>query len=699
MELDSSETSCPILTPVTSNEPHTPLPEPEAPGADPPDERCETSDEKCGPPIVVISPASSSVTLDFETPLRSESRNDLLRPDGFPSQPLELRIKEPASVEEEVEPDEGPDEGPESTGHPLDTSINESGMDYNVPSPDSDDERSWNRIAEEYTDRLIGDAMNKRFEMALKKAMASREASNWAFPDEKPEEIIMPYGPDFRPGTPKHFEDLPLVEPICYRQNEEGEICGLYAKIGCPDCHLIAYCTLECQMAHVDAHKCRGTKVGLYSKIADRSGLSPQDASLWQFPWGPWPAIDILQLQKNEGAEFEGFLNILLSGGPTLPTIVNTIANIPETANPILHISINELNLRQVAQTLTVLLLLTDRSCEDRYNAEAAVYIWYSSAIPTPMMKHIQDVALGPILDAVRNAMRYYLHFDVKSIPIRFPRGNCSIVVNFTLKEWQAIFFHVTRVQKTNIQKIKRMRFEDRRYCEDIHTRIQRAPHMRILGMLKWETDGMLQPYGLPLYKELSVNPFWATLGGFPVPGSTTEPVTEWPISAILGQDSGPATNDVYGKMFYFVRSLCLKFQYRLRSLQVEFSVMEKEVLALPGIFNNQGHRRFDRIDMGASFDADPLGFAAPLNYLLQHVDMNPHATMLGVSRLGTATSYSESTKEDITIENLNRFVPMGTKLDELAPPVREEDEFTTNGVRRIWGLFMWRNWDKFSDQ
>ncbi|RSL54483.1 hypothetical protein CEP53_007425 [Fusarium sp. AF-6] len=240
MELDSSETSCPILTPVSSNELHTPLPEPEPPGTDPPDERCETPDEKRGPPIVVISPASSSVTLDFETPLRSPSRNDLLRPDGFPSQPLGLRVKEPASVEEEVQPDEGPNGGPELTSHPLDTSINESGMDYNVPSPDSDDERSWNRIAEEYTDRIIGDAMNKRFEIALKKAMASREASNWAFPDEKPEEIIMPYGPDFRPGTPKHFEDLPLVEPICYRQNEEGEICGLYAKIGCPDCHLIA---------------------------------------------------------------------------------------------------------------------------------------------------------------------------------------------------------------------------------------------------------------------------------------------------------------------------------------------------------------------------------------------------------------------------------------------------------------------------
>lgn len=72
---------------------------------------------------------------------------------------------------------------------------------------------------------------------------------------------------------------------------------------------------MECQLAHADAHRCRGAQGGLYSKIADRSGLSPEDPTQFRYPWGPWPAIDILQLQKNEGVEFDGFLNILLTGG------------------------------------------------------------------------------------------------------------------------------------------------------------------------------------------------------------------------------------------------------------------------------------------------------------------------------------------------------------------------------------------------
>lgn len=35
---------------------------------------------------------------------------------------------------------------------------------------------------------------------------------------------------------------------------------------------------------------------------------------------------------------------------------------------------------------------------------------------------------------------------------------------------------------------------------------------MRVLGMLKWETDGMLQPYGLPLRRDLEINPYVSLL-------------------------------------------------------------------------------------------------------------------------------------------------------------------------------------------
>lgn len=106
-----------------------------------------------------------------------------------------------------------------------------------------------------------------------------------------------------------------------------------------------------------------------------------------------------------------------------------------------------------------------------------------------------------------------------------------------------------------------------------------------------------------------------------------------------------------------------------------------------------------DEVQTGANFDVVPMAVAGPLSYLLQHVDMNPHATMLGISRLTTLAASSEPTKEDLAMEGRHFDTPMGTKLDELAPPVSRENERSIDGTRRRWGIFMWRNWDKFSDQ
>lgn len=228
MELDSPETTGDILTPVTSDEPHTPLP-----GTDPADEQCE-------PPSIVISPASSSVTLAAETPPHSpvRVRDDLLRPEGFHRQPLELRMKQLASVEEEVEPEEEP----EPTHNRLDTSNKVSEMDDDEPYSDTESQRLFDKVAEEYVDHVARGGLEEHFEDALKDAQDTHDTSNWELPDEKPKEITMPCGLDFRPGTPKHFKEIRLVAKTCHRQCEDGNICGRKAEIGCPGCLLIAVC-------------------------------------------------------------------------------------------------------------------------------------------------------------------------------------------------------------------------------------------------------------------------------------------------------------------------------------------------------------------------------------------------------------------------------------------------------------------------
>ncbi|KAL2682652.1 hypothetical protein Neosp_007105 [[Neocosmospora] mangrovei] len=198
MDSDTIETAGHILMSMASDEPHTPLP-----GTDPPEEKREV-------PTVVISPASP-VTMNADTPPETSTRNDLLGPEGFHTQPLELRVKKPASVEEEVGPDRLPDGLPggesEPIYYPLDYYRNKTTMDDNTPGSDTNrvENDRYDISAQEYVSYAMGEP--------LEDAQASSEVSYWELPVEKPAELMMPCGQAFRPGTPKHFEDLPLVEP------------------------------------------------------------------------------------------------------------------------------------------------------------------------------------------------------------------------------------------------------------------------------------------------------------------------------------------------------------------------------------------------------------------------------------------------------------------------------------------------------
>jgi hypothetical protein len=53
--------------------------------------------------------------------------------------------------------------------------------------------------------------------------------------------------------------------------------------------------------------------------------------------------------------------------------------------------------------------------------------------------------------------------------------------------------------------------------------------------------------------------------------GFAADPLSEWPIE-LLDADL-PTPNDVYGKMFYFVRDIMCRFQTRIRDPEMTFEV------------------------------------------------------------------------------------------------------------------------------
>ncbi|GAB0136978.1 hypothetical protein EsDP_00005261 [Epichloe bromicola] len=84
-----------------------------------------------------------------------------------------------------------------------------------------------------------------------------------------------------------------------------------------------------------------------------------------------------------------------------------------------------------------------------------------------------------------------------------------------------------------------------------------RMTRSRALGLLRWRADGLLLPYGHPR-KDFNVpNPMFFRDGVAYPQGATAEPLSEWPMELLdYTAKDFPANNDVYGKMFYYLRDL-----------------------------------------------------------------------------------------------------------------------------------------------
>jgi hypothetical protein len=74
------------------------------------------------------------------------------------------------------------------------------------------------------------------------------------------------------------------------------------------------------------------------------------------------------------------------------------------------------------------------------------------------------------------------------------------------------------------------------------------------------------------------------------------DPIAGWPLKSFMELDIGPAKNDVYGKLYYYLKHLLADFHGRMRSLPTTFELLHMDARFLP---ESLAGRHFDRIDVG----------------------------------------------------------------------------------------------------
>lgn len=73
------------------------------------------------------------------------------------------------------------------------------------------------------------------------------------------------------------------------------------------------------------------------------------------------------------------------------------------------------------------------------------------------------------------------------------------------------------------------------------------------------------------------------------------DPLNGWSLEEVENTSSGPAAADIYGKLFYHVRTVLRAFLIRLSGLQVSFQLFQLEASDLPHYL---GGSSFSRIEV-----------------------------------------------------------------------------------------------------
>jgi hypothetical protein len=72
------------------------------------------------------------------------------------------------------------------------------------------------------------------------------------------------------------------------------------------------------------------------------------------------------------------------------------------------------------------------------------------------------------------------------------------------------------------------------------------------------------------------------------------DPHHGWSVEEVAQMSSGPATADLYGKLFFYLRATLRQFVARLSVSQVSFRLYCVDVLELPGYLDNESYNRIE---------------------------------------------------------------------------------------------------------
>ncbi|KAK5698990.1 hypothetical protein LTR97_006639 [Elasticomyces elasticus] len=369
------------------------------------------------------------------------------------------------------------------------------------------------------------------------------------------------------------------------------------------------------------------------------------------------PAVDILQLHNNEGESHDQDLKLLFAASGDLRNVIKTIAGVPATYGGALSITVNDREFNAVGRNALVLLVALAVP-DDNAAIHCMLHLVYSSMIRqvdldllnTNVRPLIQDVVDKIAGKAAETLQKKTWKFGTNELCLTLSK-TCWIAMLSLLEVPPALTTESARRAHTDVTMARKD------YIESQYT--AHSPAHRVCKE-QFRKDGILLPFGnsreaftIPIRVTWRMRDYAQDFEG-------------WDLAEVLRKDSGLASNDLYGKIFFGVRDVFRQFRGVLSSRPSAFILTNMQAMSLLDHTPNNTFARIEYCKTSDRGNPDIAKVLGRLGPLLQAPSANPCATLLTLftSAVSLMTS-DQDAKKAINVETsrVGKFMPITSKV------------------------------------
>ncbi|KAL9049690.1 MAG: hypothetical protein Q9162_007084 [Coniocarpon cinnabarinum] len=407
------------------------------------------------------------------------------------------------------------------------------------------------------------------------------------------------------------------------------------------------YCSKACQKEHWPSHKndCNaslakddwvprwaqeGSTPDFVNSGPSAVPLQSHFASVIAHLWGNLPAIDVLKLADNEGAEYPNGIGLCFAASGDFRNVLRTLVNIPQSYRADITVTVNDFDPAVVVRNVATLLLLAE---EDVHQASDTIsHLWYSANLKHSHLSIIKDKVLA-FVNYVVETIKDRSDTTLQRKKIVIGRSRVSVIL--LKREWNKMQEILSRQHDFSRAESNRraITLQRRDHIDRRLFSIRRGLHRR-QALMQYRERGLLLPFGESSTGFDLVNPTLVDDQGRWLQRDSQDPLEGWSMSDISklckNASARPALqNDLYGQLSFFMRHLLAIVHRRLREQPCYFNMSCLPVSQLGAVVVEGS---LDRIEVSNIIDEHYIGVSATLNACAPFLQTrNKHATIIGV--------------------------------------------------------------------